>query len=1378
MTVAGATAGIVNPSSNPEADYVVVLRSLTSISAGDLTARGSVGVGSPGSITVGNVTSGSAGRGFLALAGTGLTTGRIDTTASPNGGQVYLANFSMEPLGGQLAGQFNPNPILAATPVAITGPITINGPVTTGKFQASTLQTLSITGAVSASDVFLQGATGLTTGTITSAERIKLTAPQGAITSGALQAGDKVQVSAGGALSVGSASAGIVNPSTNTAAEYNIELRSLTSISAGNLTARANLGLSSPGAITVGNLSANQIVLALAGTGLTTGSIATLSSGQVYLANFSMEALGGQITQNFDPTPILAATPVAIAGPITINGPVTTGKFQAAATGAFASQAITASQALILNLGSTVSAGNLNAFTVNILAPQSIALGSVTSTATAAQLAALGLTNGVTLTSTAGALATGAIVTAGSIDLIAGQNLTTGAVNVSSGSVEMDAGGALLTGAITSGQSQRLFAGSTATTGNLVAGTNPSSQFSVGIAAGGAVAVGTINASRDIGLLSQNAGVTAGNIVTGTSLGVLTRGPVSLGSVTTGTTASNFLYIANASMAPLGGALGPNFNPAPIFAAAPVATTGPITITGPVTTGNLVAATTGTLSIGSGPTPIDINLVGVLNLSAGGALALGNVNALGIRLQSGSTITGGALTSREAINVSGAGAITLGNLSAGIVNPTTSGVDRNIGVVSTGSSLTVGTVAAGTDVGLAAGGGNLTTGTIMAGDDVLLLARDAVSVGSITAGAADGRILIANASLRSLGDVVNDVDPDAIFNASPAPVTGAITIGGAVTGTTFFSGGGNMAIADIMQKVAEGAWAAPTISIASQRLQFGSSTSAMIGGSGTTSLTLRALASGQQAVLGGTTPGTGYSLTQSDFGRIRTNNLILQVDPQGASSGTPDLEIRDLTLTGSAGGGLSSASITTTGSARVVGDLLLSQAGATDTLAVTASQKLEIVLPDGSIAITGAGGALAGRLTVSSNNLVAATLDLLTKVLADPDASGLVDAFKVPASTTSNLAGYIRADGIKLLSNANILLQNSGTARDFAGVTVGGGGLIIGRITPAAGGSTGGTTGGTITTGGFSFSGMLASPNEVLMFQFRVDANSSITLRTYSYAGGTNSAGQVIPAGGFDPILALFDAAGALIGQNDDGGSNVPADPVTGSRFDTFFQPTSPLVPGTYTVSVSQFSNFAIGPNLSNGFEADETSFNGRTANFAFDVLGAASATGPGAQAPSGPLNVIGFGRQQTAVGTTTGNSFFAGIDFGTSGSDPLMYSAVSQFNTCLVVGGCGAPDVLRMDPVAALSSEITVVTNAALDESPVAPAADDSDEGEDGSSDQDDEDADSDEGSSPIAPPTPLISTRALDGDVTVVEPVSGAGNPALFGSAVNETTVQGEKP
>src|SRR5690606_15868189 len=112
--------------------------------------------------------------------------------------------------------------------------------------------------------------------------------------------------------------------------------------------------------------------------------------------------------------------------------------------------------------------------------------------------------------------------------------------------------------------------------------------------------------------------------------------------------------------------------------------------------------------------------------------------------------------------------------------------------------------------------------------------------------------------------------------------------------------------------------------------------------------------------------------------------------------------------------------------------------------------------------------------------------------------------------------------------------------------------------------------GGTV----FTFSGMLLDDNDVLFFDFSVSETSLITLRTYSYAGGTAGDGTVVPAGGFDPILALFDGVtGNLIGQNDDGGGNVPSDPTTGLNYDTFFQET--VSPGDYTVAVSVFSNFA-----------------------------------------------------------------------------------------------------------------------------------------------------------------------------------------------------------
>lgn len=162
------------------------------------------------------------------------------------------------------------------------------------------------------------------------------------------------------------------------------------------------------------------------------------------------------------------------------------------------------------------------------------------------------------------------------------------------------------------------------------------------------------------------------------------------------------------------------------------------------------------------------------------------------------------------------------------------------------------------------------------------------------------------------------------------------------------------------------------------------------------------------------------------------------------------------------------------------------------------------------------------------------------------------------------------------------------------------------------------------TAADFSYTGSLPDPNAVQLFNFTVGTTSTVTLRSYSYAGGTNAAGQVIARGGFDPILALFDGSGTLINQNDDGGGNVPAD-INGNRYDVFLQ--SLLGPGNYTVSVAAFSNFAVGPNLSDGFQ-NTGSFSGRTNQWAFDILNVNSAAQVGAVPEPGTwaLMLIGFG--------------------------------------------------------------------------------------------------------------------------------------------------------
>lgn len=143
-----------------------------------------------------------------------------------------------------------------------------------------------------------------------------------------------------------------------------------------------------------------------------------------------------------------------------------------------------------------------------------------------------------------------------------------------------------------------------------------------------------------------------------------------------------------------------------------------------------------------------------------------------------------------------------------------------------------------------------------------------------------------------------------------------------------------------------------------------------------------------------------------------------------------------------------------------------------------------------------------------------------------------------------------------------------------------------------------------------SFSGNLAGDNDVALFSFTLAAPSDVALRTWSYAGGANAAGNLIAAGGFDPIVSLFSGSGSpalLIGANDDG-IGVAVDPSTGNAFDSLLE-TFLLPAGLYTVALSEFDNFANGPTFGDGFlGAGNLNFDGRTSAWALDILGVDSA--------------------------------------------------------------------------------------------------------------------------------------------------------------------------
>jgi len=177
----------------------------------------------------------------------------------------------------------------------------------------------------------------------------------------------------------------------------------------------------------------------------------------------------------------------------------------------------------------------------------------------------------------------------------------------------------------------------------------------------------------------------------------------------------------------------------------------------------------------------------------------------------------------------------------------------------------------------------------------------------------------------------------------------------------------------------------------------------------------------------------------------------------------------------------------------------------------------------------------------------------------------------------------------------------------------------------------------------FSYTGTFADDDDVELFSFTLSTATTVTLATYGYAGGTMADGTVIAAGGFDPILTLFDGAGVWLNDIEDGlSTEVATDPVTGETFDAFAE--LELEAGIYTVALTQFDNLAMGGGLDNGFfydaPYDDPNFtayfgcsNGqfcdltgdnRTGGWALDILVADTAPVP---LPAGlPLLLAGLG--------------------------------------------------------------------------------------------------------------------------------------------------------
>jgi hypothetical protein len=135
-----------------------------------------------------------------------------------------------------------------------------------------------------------------------------------------------------------------------------------------------------------------------------------------------------------------------------------------------------------------------------------------------------------------------------------------------------------------------------------------------------------------------------------------------------------------------------------------------------------------------------------------------------------------------------------------------------------------------------------------------------------------------------------------------------------------------------------------------------------------------------------------------------------------------------------------------------------------------------------------------------------------------------------------------------------------------------------------------------------SFTGSFTHDTDLQYFTFTLaHPTTGVALRTWSYAGGTNAAGHVIPTGGFEPVLNLYMADGTQMNPGISGPCTIPPtgnpvadllpDPTSGACADVYYPttlsfPAGTWMPGTYTVVLSTFANQGVG-NLSDGFFAN-----------------------------------------------------------------------------------------------------------------------------------------------------------------------------------------------
>jgi hypothetical protein len=303
----------------------------------------------------------------------------------------------------------------------------------------------------------------------------------------------------------------------------------------------------------------------------------------------------------------------------------------------------------------------------------------------------------------------------------------------------------------------------------------------------------------------------------------------------------------------------------------------------------------------------------------------------------------------------------------------------------------------------------------------------------------------------------DDFDASIVLALAPVPTGGSITInGGVTTGLFQAAAGDNLSTRPITagqidasagdNATIDGLWSSPDVLLASGNIDITANGRIDAGNEGL--ITLNAVSTNGPALIGDGLSGTGYALSNAEFGRVSGGLIRIAV---GGSGGDADTLIGDLTITGplagsnieSSDGGVEFITLQEDGAAldgtlRVVGDVMATGFGPDNYLGFY-TQNFELDAATGTISLAGTGGALAGTLELYASRIHVAEGSLLDQLAANPQFAGYRQALNQQAAV-QRPDGVIRAanfdiefGGSDIVGPYTLFVQNMGTTTVPAG---------------------------------------------------------------------------------------------------------------------------------------------------------------------------------------------------------------------------------------------------------------------------------------------------------------------------------------------------------